>query len=118
MTVDPAGDAVSYWYWLGLGMLAVWRATHLLHVEYGPWGLLAWSRAKASRFGLGDLMACFYCLSFWTAAPVAWWLVSSWQGRFIAWFALSAGAIFIEVRVMGAPQESYGEEERSNGLLR
>ena len=27
-------------YWLALGILAVWRVTHLLHAEDGPWDVL------------------------------------------------------------------------------
>jgi hypothetical protein len=115
-------DDGSHWYWFGLGVLAVWRVTHLLHVEHGPWGLFACIRTAALRLGLGDLFACFYCLSLWTAAPAAWWLASSWQGRLLAWLALSAGAILIEVRGIGAPPNSppdqFVEEEKRNDMLR
>jgi hypothetical protein len=86
-----------------LGVLAVWRMTHLLHLEHGPWGIFARARAAAERAGLGDLVHCFFCLSLWTAAPVALWLADTWPARVIAWLALSAGAILIEVRGLGSP---------------
>lgn len=89
------------WYWFLLGVLAVWRVTHLLHVEYGPWGAIAKGRAAAERFGLGELAQCFFCLSLWTAAPGALFLASSWPGRVVTWLGLSAGAILLEVRGLG-----------------
>jgi hypothetical protein len=101
-----------------LGVLAVWRITHLLHVEHGPWGLIARGRAAARRLGLGELFACFYCLSFWTTAPAAWLLASSWQGRLVTWLALSAGVILLEVRGIGAGPGSSIEEENHDDLLR
>ena len=54
--------------WFVLGVLAVWRMTHLLHLEHGPWGAIARARAAAERLGLGDLVHCFFCLSLWVAA--------------------------------------------------
>lgn len=89
------------WYWLLLGVLAVWRMTHLLHVEHGPWGVLFKIRTLALRVGAGSVFDCFYCLSLWMAAPVAWWLADAWLARGVTWLALSAGAVLIEVRVLG-----------------
>ena len=91
-------------------MLAVWRLTHLLHAEHGPWGLVAGGRAAARRLGFGDLVQCFFCLSLWTAAPAAFWLASSWPGRAVTWLGLSAGAILIEVRALGGPSAPVVEE--------
>lgn len=87
-------------------MLAVWRVTHLLHVEHGPWGVFTRIRDQAARIGLGEVFACFFCLSLWTAVPAAWWLGSTWPGKLIAWLAVSAGAILIEVRGIGGPPDS------------
>ena len=57
------GDFVRPLPELALGALAVWRLTHLLHAEHGPWGVLARGRAAAARLGLGEGVACFWCLS-------------------------------------------------------
>lgn len=92
-------------FWFVLGVLAVWRVTHLLHVEHGPWGVLARLREQAARIGLGELLACFYCLSLWIAAAPAYWFAATWPGRVVAWLALSAGAILIEVRGIGSPPD-------------
>jgi hypothetical protein len=86
-------------YALVLGVLGVWRITHLLQAEDGPWDLVVRLRALAGAGMLGRLMDCFYCLSLWIALPFALLL-----GRFgaapieqlLLWPALSAGAILLE----------------------
>jgi hypothetical protein len=115
-----SGDAVRPWPELALGVLAVWRVTHLLHAEHGPWGVFERARGAAARAGLGAGVACFWCLSVWTAAPAAWWMASGWGARAVAWLALSAGAILIEVRLLGGPVAAPVpfEEEESDELLR
>ncbi len=83
-------------YQLLLGALVVWRLTHLLHAEDGPWNLLRRFRDAVTPGLAGELLDCFYCLSLWIAAPVAWLLGSGLQHRLLLWPALSAGAILIE----------------------
>ena len=95
--------------WFVLGVLAVWRMTHLLHLEHGPWGIVARMRAAAERLGAGELVHCFFCLSLWIAMPAAFWLTATWRGRVMTWLALSAGAILIEVRVLGPPRARSGD---------
>jgi len=98
------------WYGFGLGVLAVWRVTHLLHVEHGPWGIFARSRAAAERLGFGELVLCFFCLSLWTAAPLAYLIASTWPGVAVTWLALSAGAIGLEVKVFGPLSSGVSKE--------
>jgi hypothetical protein len=109
------------YYWLILGTLAVWRVTHLLTGEDGPWKLLARFRRLLGSGFWGELLDCFYCLSVWVAAPLAWLLGVDWKERLLLWPALSAGAILLE-RIT-APRETpvapYIEESEGNdGLLR
>lgn len=59
----------SHFYWLLIGALAVWRLTHLLYGEDGPWNLLARLRYFVGQGFWGNLMDCFYCLSLWIALP-------------------------------------------------
>jgi len=59
-------------YLLLLGALVVWRLTHLLHAEDGPWDLLRRLRERLGEGFGGRLLDCFYCLSLWIAAPAAW----------------------------------------------
>ena len=86
-------------YWLLLGLLTVWRLTHLLSAEDGPWDLVVRLRRAAGTGFWAGLLDCFYCLSLWMAAPIAYLIGSSWTERLLLWPALSAGAIFFE-RVM------------------
>ncbi len=107
-------------YLLVLGLLFVWRVTHLLHAEDGPWDLLRKFREALARGPAGGLLDCFYCLSLWIAAPVAWLLGSGLEHRLFLWPALSAGAILIE-RVTNREEVSpapYFEEEMEDELLR
>lgn len=109
------------YYWLILGTLAVWRVTHLLNGEDGPWKVLARFRGLLGSGFWGDLLDCFYCLSVWVAGPLAWLLGEDWKERLILWPALSAGAILLER--MTAPRETpvapYIEEsEGTDELLR
>ena len=59
-------------YWLVLGILCAWRITHLLQAEDGPWNLILRLRTLAGKGFPAQLLDCFYCLSLWVAAPLAW----------------------------------------------
>jgi hypothetical protein len=83
-------------YWLILGVLSVWRVTHLFVAEDGPWNLLARLRQRASEGFFASLLDCFYCFSLWTAAPVAWLIGQGIKERLLLWLALSGGAIVLE----------------------
>lgn len=45
-------------YWLLLGSLCVWRITHLLVAEDGPWGAVVRLRALAGSGFWGKLLDC------------------------------------------------------------
>src|SRR5262252_2969649 len=83
-------------YWLTLGVLAVWRVTHLLSAEDGPWEVLDRLRQWAKGRFLGALLDCFYCLSLWIALPLAIGIGTGWMERVLLWPAFSAGAILLE----------------------
>ena len=83
-------------YWLVLGVLGVWRVTHLLHAEDGPWDLLVRVRRRVGNGFWGALLDCFYCLSLWVAIPFALLLGQGWKERLLLWPALSGGAILLE----------------------
>jgi hypothetical protein len=83
-------------YRLVLGVLVVWRVTHLLSREDGPWDVVIRLRKQAGAGSWGTLLDCFYCLSLWVAAPIALLLVGAWAERLLLWPALSAGAILLE----------------------
>ena len=79
-----------------LASVAVWRLTHLLNAEYGPWRMLARLRRLAGTGFWSDLLDCFYCLSLWIAVPFAWWLGGAWAERLLMWPAISGAAILLE----------------------
>ena len=83
-------------YWLALGLLGVWRLTHLLNAEDGPWNLVFRLRRRAGTGFWAGLLDCFYCLSVWIAAPLAYVIGSTWKERLLLWPALSGGAILLE----------------------
>jgi hypothetical protein len=83
-------------YWLVLGVLCVWRVTHLLNAEDGPGDILVLIRRSVGNGLWGALMDCFYCLSLWIAVPFALLLGQGWRERLLLWPALSAGAILVQ----------------------
>ncbi|MEP7364852.1 MAG: hypothetical protein ABI972_16485 [Acidobacteriota bacterium] len=90
-------------YWLILGALCVWRMTHLLSAEDGPWGVFAWVRRSVAQTFLAGPMNCFYCLSLWIAMPFAVVVGGDVRERVLLWPALSAAAILME-RVISSTQ--------------
>lgn len=101
-------------YWLVLGILSVWRMTHLLHAEDGPWDLLVRLREAFGASLGGKLLDCFFCLSLWLAAPLAFFLGENLKERLLLWPALSAGAILLErlqARASSAPAAIYFEDK-------
>jgi hypothetical protein len=83
-------------YWLILDVLIVWRITHLLQAEDGPWKLVVRLRRWAGEGFWGELLDCFYCLSLWIALPVAVLAGYGWKHRLALWPALSGAAILME----------------------
>ncbi|TMQ04889.1 MAG: DUF1360 domain-containing protein [Deltaproteobacteria bacterium] len=75
-----------------IGCLAVWRVTHLVNAEDGPFDVVVRLRVLAGTGMAGKLMDCFYCLSLWIAIPFALVLEDTLQDRALLWLALSGGA--------------------------
>ena len=83
-------------YRLVLGLLGVWRITHLLAAEDGPWDLMVRLRRAAGTGFWAKLLDCFECLSLWVAVPFAAMLGNSWVERGLFWLGFSAAAILLE----------------------
>ena len=79
-----------------LSVLAVWRVTHLLVAEDGPWDMFAHLRRAAARAHVDRLASCFYCASVWIAVPFALLIARRWEAILVAIPALSGGAIVLE----------------------
>lgn len=76
--------------------LAVWRITHLLSKEDGPFDLVYTLRNKAGAGFFGSLLDCFYCLSVWISLPFGLWIGQNWWEKFLYWLAISGAACIIE----------------------
>lgn len=79
-----------------VGSLATWRVTHLLVAEDGPGGMVVRLRRRLGDGWMGSAMDCFYCLSIWTAAPVAAAVVRRPREAPLTWLALSGAACLLE----------------------
>ena len=105
--------------WILLGVLAVWRMTHMLQAEDGPWDLSLRVRRAAGSSFFGRLLDCFHCLSLWMALPVALLMKPGWRQGLLLWLGLSGGAILIErTTVPPTPFKEDPSEEESDVLLR
>ncbi len=104
---------MTRYYALALGALAVWRITHLLNAEDGPFRLLARLRRLAGVGFWGEMLDCFYCLSLWIAVPFALLLGAGWTERLLLWPALSGAAILLE-RATGAVPVVYSEDRETD----
>jgi len=104
-----------------LGALCVFRLSHLLVAEDGPWDLVVRLRRAAGSGVLGRLLDCFYCTSLWVAVPFAWLLGHGWTERLLFIPAFSGAAIVIE-RLSAAratpPPQVYYEEDPRHDMLR
>jgi len=58
-------------------VIVVWRLTHLICAEDGPFDLIIRVRRWAGASFLGKLMDCFYCLSIWVGLLGAWYETNS-----------------------------------------
>jgi hypothetical protein len=99
-----------------LASLAVWRVTHLVNAEDGPWDLAARLRARIGRLRSpmpARLVGCFYCLSVWVALPFVPWLTREPAPFIVSWLALSAAAIVIERLSARTPPAQWHEGENA-----
>lgn len=91
------------WFRFVISALAVWRLTHLLAAEDGPWNVIVAIRRRLGNSIWGSLMDCFNCLSIWISMPFAFYVQDRWLSRMIAWLALSGLASL--ANRMGAREE-------------
>jgi hypothetical protein len=97
-----------------LSALAVWRLTHLLTEEDGPWDMIARLRVRLGSSMAGRLIDCFYCVSLWIALPLAVFTSSGWLGLTVHWLALSGAASLLE-KVTSRPSQDFPRIEPLEG---
>jgi uncharacterized protein DUF1360 len=98
-----------------LASLATWRVSHLLAEEDGPFDLVVRLRSRAGSGELGALMDCFYCLSIWTAAPLAVTLTTRRRDLPVAWLAVSGAACLLEQVSHAGPRRPLQDEPEGAG---
>jgi len=76
--------------------LAIWRITHLVTKEDGPFNMIYRLRKWAGPGFFGELMDCFYCCSIWIALPFALGTEEGWKNQLIYWLAYSGLACIME----------------------
>ncbi len=103
------------WLRFALAALAVWRITHLLIHEDGPWKIIARFRDKLGAGFWRGLIGCFKCLSIWIAVPFVFFVGGDWVEKIVVWLALSGSAILLEEQLTGPLLVEEGE---SDELLR
>ncbi len=111
---------MTQFHGLALGILAVWRITHLLNAEDGPGELVVRLRRAAGDGLVGAALDCFNCLSLWIAAPFAAWIGEGGGERLLLWPALSGAAILLQRVTAPAPvaPAPYWKEEDPDVVLR
>lgn len=93
-------------YRLALGILSVWRITHLLNAEDGPWDIMVRLRRTVGGGHVGTMLDCFACCSLWVAVPLALLLGDGWRQGLLLWLSFSAGAVLLERATSGAQSPS------------
>ena len=79
-----------------LTALVLWRVTHLLVAEDGPFDAVPRLRAALGESQIGRAMDCFYCTSLWLAFPLACRLADSVTSALLLWLALAGAAAWLQ----------------------
>jgi hypothetical protein len=77
-------------------VVVVWRITHLLSAEDGPFDLVFKIRKWLGNSFLGKLMDCFYCLSIWIGLLAALYTGETAMQVVLFCFYYSGASILLE----------------------
>lgn len=77
-------------------VIVVWRVTHLIGAEDGPFDIIISLRKLLGNSFFGKLMDCFYCLSVWIGLAVAGYAGKNVQEIIILCLYYSGASILIE----------------------
>jgi hypothetical protein len=76
--------------------IVVWRLTHLISSEDGPFDLIIKIRKMVGATFFGKLMDCFYCLSIWVGLLCASFISECWQEIVVLTLYYSGTSILLE----------------------
>ena len=102
---------------VAVSVLAVWRLTHLIVAEDGPWNVFLQLRRASAALRLNRATDCFYCASVWIAIPFALLIAGEWRTIAICIPALSGGAIMLERLTTHDDAAAVWMEEENHELL-
>ncbi|MGD1046697.1 MAG: DUF1360 domain-containing protein [Bacteroidota bacterium] len=77
-------------------IIVVWRLTHLISAEDGPFDLIIKLRKYAGNTFFGKLMDCFYCLSIWIGFAAGWYAGNNLKEIIILTIYYSGASILLE----------------------
>lgn len=77
-------------------VIVVWRITHLITAEDGPFDLILRLRKLMGNSFFGKLMDCFYCLSIWIGFFVALYVSKSLEEILILTLYYSGASLILE----------------------
>jgi hypothetical protein len=77
-------------------VIVVWRLTHLISAEDGPFELILRARRWAGASFVGKLMDCFYCLSIWIGLLGAWYETNAIGEIILLTFYYSGASLLLE----------------------
>ncbi len=77
-------------------VIVVWRLTHLISTEDGPFDLIIKIRKLMGSSIIGKLMDCFYCLSIWIGFFIALYASENLAEIIILTFYYSGASILLE----------------------
>jgi hypothetical protein len=77
-------------------VIVVWRLTHLISAEDGPFDLIIKLRKLFGNSFFGKLMDCFYCLSVWIGLLVGWYAGNNAEEIIILCLYYSGASILLE----------------------
>ena len=84
--------ALPSWAWWLVAVLAIWRATRLVTLDYVIERPRLWLTRKSD--GIGYFLSCPWCVGFWLAVGFAvlvatWPLGASWVALVGSWSAVA-----------------------------
>lgn len=77
-------------------VIVVWRLTHLISAEDGPFDLIIKFRKLLGKSFFGKLMDCFYCLSIWIGLLAAFYIGNNVEEIIILCLYYSGSSILLE----------------------
>lgn len=77
-------------------VIVVWRLTHLISSEDGPFDVIIRLRKLMGNSFFGKLMDCFYCLSIWVGFFIALYIGSSLEEILILTIYYSGASLILE----------------------